>query len=121
STTVTTVTTTPAPPPAASSTHDWTRFGYDAGRSSVSPDSTGIDSTNAASLQRTTITIDGTGDASAIYLHGVTVNGAAHNTLFVTTTYGKTLALDAASGAVLWEFTPPAYASFAGSAQITTS
>src|SRR5437764_5521986 len=67
----TTTTTTPPPPPSAS-THDWPRFGFDVGRSSASPNPTGIDSTNAASLQRHTVNIDGTVDASAIYLHGVT-------------------------------------------------
>jgi hypothetical protein len=39
----------------------------------------------------------------------------------VTTTYGKTLAIDAANGAVLWRYTPPNYAAWAGSAQITTA
>jgi len=39
----------------------------------------------------------------------------------VTTTYGKTVAVDAASGAVLWTFTPPGYSSWAGSPQITTA
>ncbi|HEX4685073.1 MAG TPA: PQQ-binding-like beta-propeller repeat protein, partial [Gemmatimonadaceae bacterium] len=91
------------------------------GRSSASPNPTGIDSTNAPSLQRHTINIDGTVDASAIYLHGVTVAGAAHDVAFVTTTYGRTIAIDAAAGTVLWEFTPPTYSSFAGSAQITTT
>src|SRR4029077_16978991 len=40
---------------------------------------------------------------------------------FVTTTYGKTVAIDAASGKVLWRFTPPGYSTWAGSAQITTA
>ena len=39
---------------------------------------------------------------------------------FVTTTYGRTEAIDADSGKLLWRFTPPAYAGYAGSAQITT-
>ena len=65
--------------------------------------------------------LDGTVDSSPIYLHGVTVHGKTHDVFFVTTTYGKTEALDASSGAVLWRFTPPAYSSLAGSAQITTA
>ncbi|HXT15806.1 MAG TPA: PQQ-binding-like beta-propeller repeat protein [Gemmatimonadaceae bacterium] len=114
-------TTSPPPVTAALSAHDWTRFGFDVGRSSASPDSIAIDSTNAASLTRTQISIDGTVDAAAIFLHGVTVAGASHDVLFVTTTYGKTVAIDASSGTTLWEFTPPGYSSFAGSAQITTT
>jgi outer membrane protein assembly factor BamB len=58
------------------------------------------------------VTLDGTVDASAIYLNGV---------LFVTTTYGKTEAINASTGAVKWRFTPPGYSSWAGSAQITTA
>ncbi len=39
----------------------------------------------------------------------------------MTTTYGRTLAIDANSGAILWSFTPPGYSSWAGSAQVTTA
>ena len=49
------------------------------------------------------------------------VQGGIHDTFFVTTTYGKTIAVDADSGAVLWEYTPSGYASWAGSAQVTNS
>ncbi len=65
--------------------------------------------------------LPGTVDASVIYLHGVTIGGAAHNALFLTTTYGITLAIDASSGSILWQWKPPSYASLAGSAQITNS
>ncbi len=104
-----------------SSTHDWTRFGWNAARTSASLDPTGIDSSNVATLVRRQVTIDGTVDASPIYLHSVTINGAAHDALFVTTSYGKTLAIDAHDGSVLWRFTPPAYGAMAGTYQVTTS
>ena len=65
--------------------------------------------------------LGGTADSSPIYLHGVQVNGATHDVFFVTTTYGKTDAIDAASGKLLWQFTPPGYSSWAGSAQVTTA
>ena len=106
---------------AATGSHDWTRFGWDAGRSSASLDSTGIDSSAVLTLKRQQVTLDGTVDASPIYLHGVTVNGAPHDVFFVTTTYGKTEAIDANNGAILWRFTPPGYGSFSGSYQITNS
>jgi outer membrane protein assembly factor BamB len=103
------------------SEHDWTRFGWDARRSSAPGVAMGVTASNLDSLVRQQVTLDGTVDASAIYLHAVTVKGGTHNTFFVTTTYGKTIAIDADSGAVLWEFTPSGYSGWAGTAQITTS
>src|SRR5690349_14092618 len=102
-------------------THDWTRFGWDAGRSNASPDSTGITAANISTMRRQQITLDGTVDASPIYLHGVRVNGADRDVFFVTTTYGKTLAIDANDGSILWRYTPPNYDSWSGSRQVTTA
>ena len=72
-------------------------------------------------LRRQQVRLPGTVDSSAIYLHAVAVRGAAHDTFFVTTTYGITLAIDAASGKILWSWTPPGYPRWAASAQITTA
>jgi hypothetical protein len=105
----------------AASTHDWTRFGWNAARSNAPAFATGINASNLGSLVRKQVQVDGTVDSSPIYLHGVHVGGATHDVLFVTTTYGKTDAIDAASGSVLWRYTPPGYASWAGSSQITTA
>ncbi|HUJ92584.1 MAG TPA: PQQ-binding-like beta-propeller repeat protein [Gaiellaceae bacterium] len=110
-----------APRRPAATGHDWTRFGWTMSRTSAPPFATGITAANVGSLVRKQVQLDGTVDSSAIYLHGVQVGGAAHDTLFVTTTYGRTEALDASTGAVLWRFTPPGYSSWAGSAQITTA
>jgi hypothetical protein len=101
--------------------HDWTRFGWDASRSSAATDETGITAGNIATLRRQRVTLDGTVDASPIYLHGVQVNGRTHDVFFVTTTYGKTLAIDADDGTILWRFTPDGYDRWAGSRQITTA
>jgi outer membrane protein assembly factor BamB len=73
------------------------------------------------SLQRRQISIEGVVDSSAIYLHGVTVNGSAHDTVFATTSFGRTIAIDAASGAVLWQHTPDGYDSWAGTRQLTNT
>jgi outer membrane protein assembly factor BamB len=81
----------------------------------------GITAANVASLVRQQVTINGTVDASAVYLHDVPVHGNAHDVFFVTTTYGKTLAIDAANGVVLWEYTPSGYDTWAASYRITTS
>lgn len=101
--------------------HDWTRFGWDAGHSSAATDPTGITAGNVATLRRQQVDLDGTVDASPIYLHGVRVNGAPHDVFFVTTTYGKTIAIDAGDGSILWRFTPTGFDAWAGSRQITTA
>ena len=105
----------------AVSSHDWTRFGWDARRSNDDPNATGITAANVGSLVRQQVHLPGTVDSSPIYLHGVDVRGATHDVFFVTTTYGITLAIDAASGNILWRWTPPGYSKRAGSAQITTA
>ncbi len=101
--------------------HDWTRFGWDASRSSVATDETGIAAGNVATLPRQQVALDGTVDASPIYLHDVRANGGTHDVFFVTTTYGKTLAIDADDGTILWRYTPQGYQKWAGSRQITTA
>src|SRR5438552_12926454 len=111
----------PAPGGGPPGAHDWTRFGWDAGGSNAPPIAAGVTAANVATLVRQQVAIDGTVDASAIYLHGVPVIGSTHDVFFVTTTYGKTLAIDAHNGAVLWRYTPANYASWAGSAQVTTA
>ena len=100
---------------------DWTRFGYDAARRNAGPAATGITSANASGLRRQQVELPGTVDSSPIYLRGVRVRGARHDVFIVTTTYGRTLAVDAGSGRVLWRFTPRGYSSWAGSYRITNA
>jgi outer membrane protein assembly factor BamB len=100
---------------------DWARFGYDAARHNVGPARTGITAANVGRLKRQQVRLPGTVDSSPIYLRGVVVRGRRHDVFLVTTSYGKTLALDAASGSVLWTFTPTGYASWAGSDTITNA
>lgn len=106
---------------AATSQSDWPSFGFEPGRSNASTAPAGINAGNVASLVRQQVRLDGTVDASAIYLRGVQVKGQPHDVFFVTTTYGKTIAIDASDGSILWEYTPPAYESWAGSYRITTA
>ncbi len=100
---------------------EWPEFGLDPQRSDVSEASTGITAANVAHLRRITVQLPGTVDSSPVYLHGALVGGAVHDVVVVTTTYGKTLAIDAGSGQILWTFTPAGYSGWAGSAQITTA
>lgn len=101
--------------------HDWATFGGNVESTSANLMPTGITAANVDRLTRRQIKLDGTVDASAIYLDGVDIRGASHNAIFVTTTYGKTLAIDADSGDVLWEYTPDSYRQLAGTRQITNS
>jgi outer membrane protein assembly factor BamB len=100
---------------------DWTTFDYNTQRTGVGPAETGISAGNAGRLATRVVHIDGTVDSSAIELHRVKVRGRVRDVIFVTTTYGKTIAIDPGTGARLWEYTPGAYASLAGSPEVTTA
>ena len=106
---------------AARSGHDWPRYGFDIQRSNVGPRRTGIGPGDLPRLRRRQISLPGTVDSSPIYLHGVRVHGRRRDVLFVTTTYGRTLAIDAASGARLWQFVPRGIGSWEGSYRITNA
>lgn len=100
---------------------DWPMFGFVAARTNDGPADVGIPVDSVARLQRRQVPLPGTVDSSPIYLHQVTVGGAAHDVYIVTTAYGKTLAVDAASGSILWTFTPEGYDGWAGSYRITNA
>lgn len=96
-------------------------FGGNLQSTSANPGPSGITAADVRELRLRQIALDGLVDASAIYLRGATIRGARHDAIFVTTSYGRTLALDAASGDVLWQYTPASYQSLAGTRQFTNS
>jgi hypothetical protein len=98
---------------------DWTRFGYTASRADDAPH--GLSAAQVKGLKEQRLKVPGTVDSSPIALKGVTVKGARHDVLVMTTTYGRTFALDAHSGKRLWTYTPSTYSKLKGTAQITTS
>jgi outer membrane protein assembly factor BamB len=51
----------------------------------------------------------------------VQVAGATHDVFVVETSFGRTVALDAATGAILWQFAPGSIGKLEGSPRITTS
>ena len=106
-----------AAPSASPAPHDWARFGYDTARRNASPDAT-ITAANVGKLRRLRVQLDGTVDSSPIY---VSKGVRGRDAFIVTTTYGRSEALDASTGRVLWRFTPPAYGRIVGSAQITNA
>ena len=99
----------------------WPRFGLDASRTNASGAPVGITAANVGRLRRVRLHVPGTVDSSPISLRGVRVAGAVRDVFVVTTTYGRTLALDARGGRTLWTFTPRGIGAWEGSAQIATA
>ncbi len=101
--------------------HDWPMFGFTPDKRNDSRASTGITARSAHRLHRRRVSLPGTVDSSPIYLHAARVHGRRRPIVVVTTTYGRTLALSAPTGRVLWSFTPRSYSSLKGSYRITTT
>lgn len=106
---------------ARATLRDWSEFGLDPQRSNATGASPGIDAASLGRLRLRTVALPGTVDSSPLLLHDARVDGSSRPTIFITTTYGKTVAIDARSGRILWTYTPPEYARYAGSAQISTA
>src|SRR2546428_14134679 len=66
---------------------DWTRFGWDAGRSSAPTIGEGITAADVAPPVGQQVGIDGTGGASPVYIPGVSLNRNPPHPSFVRTTY----------------------------------
>jgi outer membrane protein assembly factor BamB len=100
---------------------DWTTFAYNAERTGTGPANTGITAATLPLLQRRTVHLDGTVDSAPIELHAIRVAGRVRDVIVVTTSYGRTIALDARTGAKLWEVAPADVGRLQGSSQITTA
>jgi outer membrane protein assembly factor BamB len=100
---------------------DWDQFGHDAQRSGAGPARTGITAANVGSLRLRTVRISGVADSAPIELHGISIGGHLHDLVAVTTTYGTTVAFDAATGRRLWQFTPRNVNATPGNSQVTTA
>jgi len=122
---------TASPPPAVArpltavaaspSPRAWPQFGIDAARTNSTSAATQITAASAGNLRRHTIGLPGTVDSSPIFLPRVRVHGRVHDVIVVTTSYGRTLALDAVSGKRLWQFVPPGIRGWERSTQITNA
>jgi hypothetical protein len=106
-----------APAASKGADRDWTRYGFDAQRSNVGPRRVGFRSPTR--LRRHRVRLPGTVDSSPIYLHQVVAGGRRRNVFFVTTSYGRTLAIDARSRETIWQFVPSDIGDLEGSHQIT--
>src|SRR5262252_7924092 len=96
-----------AAPAAAAAGSDWPTFGGDNTRTNANMAPTRITAANVGSMTRQQVTISAPIDAGLIYLRGVQANGASRDVFFGTTNLGRTVAIDANEGKVLWEFVPP--------------
>jgi hypothetical protein len=104
----------------AAGASDWLQFGDDGHSSGAGPADSGITVGNARRLRLRQVTIDGIADSAAIALSGVEVGGVRHDVIVVTTSYGKTIAIDPGTGRRLWEFRPAGVNSSPGNPQVTT-
>jgi hypothetical protein len=100
---------------------DWRTFDATAQRSGVGPARTGISAANLRRLRVRVVHLNGTVDSAPIELHGVSVRGHRRDVVVVTTTYGRTVAIDPGTGVHLWEYTPGDLGSYDRSAQVTTA
>jgi outer membrane protein assembly factor BamB len=100
---------------------DWPTFDYNTQRSGVGPADTGITAGNVHRLKRLTVHIPGVIDSAMIELSGVKIDARSYDILIGTTSYGDTIALNAANGHTLWHFYPATARALQGSAQITTA
>lgn len=107
--------------PASVRAGDWPTFGHDTRRSGVGPSEPGITVRNLRQLTLRQVSINGIADSSAIELPAIKVSGRRRDVVVVSTSYGKTIAIDAGSGAKLWEFSPPGVDSAPGNPQVTTA
>ena len=110
-----------AAPTQGSALTDWPEFGLNPQRLNATNRPTGITAANVGNLRSRRVSLPGTVDSSPIYLHRARVRGGTHDVFVVTTTYGRTIAIDAGSGSLLWTFTPKSYGGLVGSDQVTTA
>lgn len=99
---------------------DWPTFDYNSARTGVAT-STGITAANVGALRLRVVKIDGIADSAPIELQSVPVRGRRRDVVVLTTSYGRTIALDPGTGARLWEFIPPHVNSSPGNYRVTTA
>jgi outer membrane protein assembly factor BamB len=100
---------------------NWPTFDYNARRTGAGPSRTGITAGDVRQLKLRSVQINGIADSSAVELHAVTVRGRRRDVIVLTTSYGKTIAIDAGTGARLWEFVPRGVNARPGNPQVTTA
>jgi glucose dehydrogenase len=95
----------PTTTPTASSAYvDWSTYGFDSARSGDNPSEQTLGAGNVAGLHLIwSQTFNGVMTGQPVLATGVSVAGTTHNVLYVGTRAGLFLALDADTGATLWQ------------------
>jgi hypothetical protein len=102
--------------PAAGTPGDWQQFGYDPRHSGLTPLEATLQPGNVATLHlRYSAPLPGTVDGAPVFLSSVATPSGLLDLLFMTTTDGRVLAADVATGATIWAHRP------ASGPQFTTS
>ena len=83
--------------------YDWLQFGGDPQHSGDNALETTITKANVSTLaQKYSLSIGATADGAPVFLEGVATSNGIKDLLFVTTLDGRIIALDAATGAIVW-------------------
>ncbi|MBV8200357.1 MAG: PQQ-binding-like beta-propeller repeat protein [Acidobacteria bacterium] len=94
----------PSRPAAAA---DWPQFGYDSRHSGNNPAETTLGAANVATLRvRYQVALPGVVDGPPVFLAGAATPQGTKDLLFLETKGGTLLALDAATGAMVWSQRP---------------
>jgi|HubBroStandDraft_3_1064219.scaffolds.fasta_scaffold16755_2 outer membrane protein assembly factor BamB len=97
----------PAAVPRAARAADWLQFNYDSRHSGANPEETVLGPGNVGGLRVLYhVALPGVADGAPVFLSGVATPLGTKDLLFLTTRRGILLALDAASGAVVWSRRP---------------
>lgn len=92
-----------AAPFATASAADWMQFGYDATHSGRNPVETTLSAANVDQIQRRyQATLTASVDSAPVYLSNVSTSSGMKDLLFLLSTNGTLMAVDAADGTVLW-------------------
>jgi hypothetical protein len=81
---------------------DWLQFGFDAAHSGVNPEESGIADRIATFTQIYQVPLPGLVDSAPVYVDAVETPQGERSLLIVTTAFGTTLAIDAATGEQIW-------------------
>jgi hypothetical protein len=96
----------PLPPPAAAQNNAVTTYHNDIARTGQNLNETILTTSNVnpSSFGKLfVVSTDGKVDAQPLYLPNISVSGHAHNLLFVATEHGSVYAVDADTGAQVWQ------------------
>jgi hypothetical protein len=93
--------------PANGTPGDWQQFGYDPRHSGVAALETTLNPGNVGTLHRLySVSLFATVDSAPVFLSGVQVSDGPHDMMFMTATDGLVIAVDAATGKILWAAQP---------------